>query len=249
MENPRISETTREKLEEAAVSVFMEQYAKALDAGIDKKMEECAGDEFPPELDKRCRALIEQEYAKERNKRCRKSALRVLRSAAVVAVALLSLCSVLFVTVEAFRIPVMNFFAEHTSRYWQLSGKPDEDAILETFNPENPLDGIIPDEFVLTDLNGTWEGESMSAEYSNGNNSAIIFTISPSLNNAQLDTEDSLATPYKVMGYDALKLEEDGFTRITWLDEKNARILTLCATNISMEMVEHYAETVASLIG
>ena len=59
MDNPRINETTREKIEEAAVSVFMDQYAKALDAGIDQQIEACADNEFPPELEKRCRALIE----------------------------------------------------------------------------------------------------------------------------------------------------------------------------------------------
>ena len=41
MANPKISEETREKLEDAAVSVFMEQYAKALDAGMNKELEAC----------------------------------------------------------------------------------------------------------------------------------------------------------------------------------------------------------------
>lgn len=249
MDNPKISEDTREKIEEAAVAVFMDQYAAALDAAIDVKMEDCADMEFPPELDKRCRALIQQEYAKQKNKTRKKMALRVCRSAAVVAIALLSLCSVLFMTVEAFRIPVMNFFAEYTSQYWQLSGKPDTDTIQDTFNPENPLDGIIPDEFILSNLSGSWTEDSLVARYSNGEKATILFTVSPSLNNTQIDTEDSLATPYKVLGHEALKSEEDGFTRITWLDEENAKILTICATNISIEMVENYVEAVAFLIG
>lgn len=46
--------------DEMLVDAFMEKYAAALDAGVDDMMEECAGDEFPPELDARCRALIEQ---------------------------------------------------------------------------------------------------------------------------------------------------------------------------------------------
>lgn len=50
----------REEREEAMISVFMKQYAAALDAGTDAFMEQCAGGEFPPELDARCRALIEQ---------------------------------------------------------------------------------------------------------------------------------------------------------------------------------------------
>ena len=64
-----ISEETREKLEDATLSVFMDQYAKALDAGVDSLMEDCAEDTFPPELDQRIRKLIAKESAKERNKK------------------------------------------------------------------------------------------------------------------------------------------------------------------------------------
>lgn len=248
MENPKISETTREKLEDAAVSVFMEQYAKALDAGIDKIMEECSEDLFPPELEKRCRALIQQEYARERSRKRRKSALRMLRSAAVVAVALLSLCSVLFVTVEAFRLPVINFFVQKTERYWQISAQEAAEIIPEVFNPEDPLGGIIPDEFILTSLSGSWEKGYLNAEYINPNNAVIILLISPNNGNAQVDKEDALAIPYKVLEYDAVKAIEKERIRISWLDEKNNKIITLCATNISEEMVEIYAETVAELL-
>lgn len=248
MENPKISETTREKLEDAAVSVFMEQYAKALDAGIDKIMEECSEDVFPPELEKRCRALIQQEYARERSRKRRKSALRMLRSAAVVAVALLSLCSVLFVTVEAFRLPVINFFVQKTERYWQISAQEAAEIIPEVFNPEDPLGGIIPDEFILTSLSGSWEKGYLNAEYINPNNAVIILLISPNNGNAQVDKEDALAIPYKVLEYDAVKAIEKERIRISWLDEKNNKIITLCATNISEEMVEIYAETVAELL-
>ena len=248
MENPKISESTREKLEDAAVSVFMEQYAKALDAGIDQKMEECADDAFPPELEKRCRALIQQEYAKERGRKRRKSTLRVLRSAAVVAVALLSLCSVLFMTVEAFRLPVMNFFVQKTDRYWQMSGQENVDVIPEVFNPEDPLDGIIPDVFALSNIDGSWEKGLLSADYSDGNSATIIFAVTPYVNNTQIDTEDALAVPHKVLKHDAIKAVEKEYVRITWLDEENSKIFTIYAINVAEEMVAIYAEAVAELL-
>lgn len=248
MENPKISETTREKLEDAAVSVFMEQYAKVLDAGIDKKMEECAEDVFPPELEKRCRALIQQEYAKERSRKRRKSALRILRSAAVIAVALLSLCSVLFMTVEAFRLPVMNFFVQKTDRYWQISKQENANQIPDVFNPEDPLRNVIPDEYVLTSLIGSWEEGHITAEYNNQNNSGIILIISPNAGNAQVDAEDASATPYKVLLHNGVKSVEKERIRITWIDEENNKFITLYATNISENMVEIYAETIAELL-
>ena len=249
MANPKISEETREKLEDAAVSVFMEQYAKALDAGMNKELEACVEDAFPPELEKRCRALIQKEYAKERCRKRRKNALRVLRSAAVVAVALLSLCSVLFVTVEAFRLPVMYFFVHMSERYWQLSGQQNTDTIPEVFNPKDPLGGIIPDEFVLTNLFGSWVEGHINADYVKDDNTMISFIVTQTMNNAQVDTEEASAKPYSVLGHDAIMSVEGEFVRITWLDEEDARIITLFATNVSEEMVELYAETVATLLG
>lgn len=242
MEKPKISDVTREKLEEATVSVFMEQYAKALDAGIDKRIEECAGDEFPPELEKRCRALIQQEYAKAQKAKHRKSVLRVLRSAAIVAVALLSLCSVLFMTVEAFRMPIMNFFIEKTDRYWQLSAKPNEDRVFESFNEENPLDGIIPDEFVLLNVSGTLEEGNLFAEYSNDNKSTLLFFVDRSIGKLQIDDENAFVSECKVAGHDAKLYVESETVRLAWLDENLSLTFNLCATNVSQEAVACFAE-------
>lgn len=247
MDNPKISEDTREKIEEAAVAVFMDQYAAALDAAIDVKMEECVDMEFPPELDKRCRALIQQEYAKQKSKARRKIVFRVCRSAAVVAIALLSLCSVLFMTVEAFRIPVMNFFAEYTNRYHQVSGIADSDLIPDGFNTENPLDGVIPDDFALTNLTGTWEEGCLSADYSNDNNAIISFAISPSSENVQVDSEDAQVVPFDLLGHKALKSVENNFVRITWIDEPTSLIFSLCAVDVSEKAVLAFAETLAMM--
>lgn len=246
MDNPKISEETREKLEEATVSVFMEQYAKALDVAMNQKMEECADDVFPPELEKRCRALIQQEYAKERNRKRRKNALRALRSAAVVAIALLSLCSVLFMTVEAFRVPVINFFTEHTNSYWLLSEKPNIDKIEETFNEENPLDGIIPDDFSLIALSGTVEEGNLVAKYSNGSKATITFFVDTSLGKLQIDAENAAVSESGVAGHDASIYVEGDSVRLAWLDGNVSRAFSIYATNVSQDAVESFAEAVAT---
>lgn len=247
MENPRISESAREKLEEATVAVFMEQYGQVLDAGINEYMEDSSAEEFPLELDERCRALIQKEYAKVKNKERKKCVLRVLRSAAVIAVVLLSLSSVLFMTVEAFRIPVMNFFIEKTDRYRQLSGEPNENLTEECFNEENPLDGIIPDGFVLTDVSGTLEAGNLIAKYSNANNSTILFVVELSHGNLQIDDEDAIVTECKIAGHDANICLEKNEVCVAWLDENISRVFILCATNVSQNAVMSFAESVASI--
>ena len=220
----------------------MEQYAKALDAELNQKMDECVGEEFPPELDKRCRALIQQEYKKAQNKNRRKSALRVLRSAAVVAMVMLSLSSILFMTVEAFRLPIMNFFVEKTDRYWQMTANPKEDSISATYNLENPLDGIIADIFELTSLSGSVESGDLIAKYSYEDSAEITLFVNLSNGSLQIDCENAIVTDATVAGHAAKLYEKADSISLVWLDDNISRAFSICAVNVTNETVTYIAE-------
>ena len=245
MDNPKLSEAAREQLEEATVAVFMEQYAKALDAGIDKKLEECADEEFPPELEKRCRALIEKEYAKSKSEKRRKGVVRFLQRAAIVVVALLSLSSVLFMTVEAFRLPVMNFFIEKTDRDWQMTANPDKNTLPTVFDPKDPLGDLISADFVLTELNGSIESGDLRAKYNNSDKSDITLFAGYSLGSLQVDGENAVVSDAKVAGHDAQLYIEGNTIRLAWLDENISRAFRIYAVNVSEEMVVYLAEAFA----
>ena len=247
MENHKISDATREKYEDAVVSAFMEQYAAALETGIDREMEVCQQNEFPAELDKRCMELIQREHAKKKRQAWSKQFLRVCRSAAIFAVVLLAVCSILFVSVEAFRIPVLNFFIEKTDRYLQLSGKENADTIPETFDVNDPLGGIIPDSFVLSSVEGAWGTACYTATYSDEFGAGYRFEVLTSDGNAQLDSEDAQVVPTKLLGYDAKICIEDNQIQISWLDENLSKIFTISAVNVSEETVLICAEEVAAI--
>ena len=247
MDKVTLSETTREKVEEAMLSVFMEQYGAAMDAGVEIKMAECADMEFPPELDKRIQKLIAGAQAEKKKKQRRKAALRVLRSAAAVIMVLLSVSSVLFMTVEAIRIPVMNFFVERTDRYWQLSDAPSTDSIPTGFDPANPLEGILPIDFVLTHMDGSWETSYLSADYRNENGAVITLLVHPSDSNVQIDSEDSNVSNIKIAGYDTIVFVEGNTIRVSWLIDEISRAFTLCATDITKDTVFLFVEDFLNL--
>ena len=248
MQTLPISEETREKLEDATLSVFMDQYAKALDAGIDSMVEECAEDAFPPELDQRIQKLIAKESARERNKTRRKTAQRVLSRAAAVVVVLLGACSVLFVTVEAFRLPIMNFFVEKTDSYWQMSGKEKNDAIPTGIDEKDPLGGIIPDDFSLSGIKGNWGSVCYMATYSNEDGAIFSFEVLTSDGNSQIDSEDAQITPTKLLGHDAQIMVEGNTIQVSWLDENRSTIFKISATNVAEEVVLNCVEAVAELL-
>lgn len=245
MEYQKENITARERLEEAMVAAFMDWYAQALTEEIDKKIEECAGDAFPEELDNRCRALIEQANRKAKNKKRRKSVLRVLRSAAVVAVVLVGLFSVLFVSVEAFRLPVMNYFLEKTDRYWHVSSQPIV-WVPERINPENPLENIIPDDFMLVHVDGEWESGNFNAEYFNGRKSKVTLMVFPSGGMGQIDTEGAYITQCEIGGYPAVMATEDYAVRLMWTDESTSSVYTILTMYIAEDVVINIAEEFAA---
>lgn len=247
MQTLPISEETREKLEDATLSVFMDQYAKALDAGVDSLMEDCAEDTFPPELDQRIRKLIAKESAKERNKKRRKTALRMLRSAAAAIVLLLGACSVLFVTVEAFRIPVMNFFMEKTNLYWEISTGDGETKEPETFNEENPLEGILSQEFELVFLDGSLESGNLIADYSSDKEASVSLYINFATGNNQTDTENAAASKFKLAGQDAVISIEGEVVRITWINYDIAKVFSLRTVNVDENEAIDIAANLVSL--
>lgn len=246
MEYKKENITARERLEEAMVAAFMDRYAQALDAGIDRKMEECANDIFPEDLDRRCRALIAQESKKTQNKKRRKSALRVLRSAAVIAVVLISLFGVLFVSVEAIRLPIMNYFFEKTDRFWQVSQYPTKRWESDGVNQENPLENIIPDDFMLVHVDGEWESGNFSADYFNGRKSKVTLMVSPSDGMIQIDTEGAYITQCEIGGYPAVLATEDYAVRLMWTDESTSRVYTIFTMYVAEDVVINFAEEFAA---
>ena len=244
MEKPRISESTREKLDEAAVSVFMDQYAAALNAGIDRTIEDSATIEFPPELDKRCQALIAHETHKQLCRTNVKRTLRMLRSVAAVVMILLSVSSILFITVEAFRIPVISFFVEKHDSYLEFRSKPKENEIVISFNPDDPLGNILSDEYVLVDIDIQWQDGMVIASYCSDSKANIFFSIDPSVSTMRMDDENASSHHFRLFDHDAYILTEGDMIRLVWMDAGTDRTFTLCSDGVEKETLIAIAETI-----
>lgn len=249
MKNSKITDETRDKYVDATVAVFMDQYAAILDAGIDEELADTKHNDFPPELDERCRALIGKEFEKKKKLAFKQSIMRVCRSAAVVAIALLSICSVLFVSVEAFRNPIINFFIEKKDGYWEVSGENPENAVPAEIDFNDPLAEIVPSNFELVFIENAWDVGRLFANYSDGAGAEIFFSITPKKGAVQADTEDASAMPFQLFNHNALLSVEGNEIRLTWSNEQEDEIFTLCATNLSEETVLTMGEEVALKFG
>lgn len=112
-----------------------------------------------------------------------------------------------------------------------------------TINPDDPLRGVLPETFVLTEYTGTWDPEEMLfVRYEDNNNSKVYFFADPIGGKVMMDTEDAEVTRFRIKEYDAVMTEEDIFVQLLWIDEELEVYFTLYTINVEAEQVIRYAE-------
>jgi len=165
----------------------------------------------------------------------------------VVLAVLLGTFSVLFMTVEAIRIPIMNLFIELRDTYMVISTQDPEELIVDTFKMQDPLSGIVPEGFEFYYAEGY--SETLHAGYRNNNEGTItLFIASNDNRNTVLDSEDAEITHFRMQGHDAIMLVEDNSTILFWTDNKHEIEIILTASNIDSELVMDTALGLSELL-
>ena len=242
MSKKNIDKQVYEQYVDATVALFMEHYGMALtDATMQTKTSEPSCSEA---LDMRCMTAIRKECAKLRRKELWKSTKRVLRSAAVLVVALLSLSSVLFMTVEAFRLPIINFYIEQGDGYWAITGKSGDDlgsAASGEFNPQDPLAGLLTEGYQLEKVSGDLE-RGIRAAYINSQGDRIRFVIT----RAPVITVDSENAPiskeYLIAGCAGVYVHKDGLFQLGWVNKETNMSYLLSSDSLTEEELLSVAE-------
>ena len=217
---------------DASVALFMQYYCDILDEGIANIDDLSAEGEriaFPEDLDKRCRSLIKRTVKRKKVRQAMRYAGKAFRSVCRVAVACLALMSLLFVTVEAVRIPIISYFIEHSENSFFEFGTYDssgEDGTDEIFDLTDPLRGIIPREYQITMQEGLIIS-NFTVIYSDSNNNSIYLSAQPinSISGVDLDGADSIQE-FKLYNCDAVLVTENGTTRMMIIDEEHAATFT-----------------------
>ena len=252
--NNNISRDVYERYIDAATALFMEYYSCDMGENIRKEIEAEDTEAFtlPKELDDRCRELIKKECATRHRNNYWKSVVKGLRYVAAFAVILLAAASVLFVSVEAIRIPIISYYVENSEGYWELSSS-DKDTAKDNellFDVSDPLFGLLPDEYELMVLDGETL-DSLVAIYQNDNGEQVFFSAANSNNsNIQIDSEGAqISQTYQILGKDIILVKEDSETRLAWIDEELSTSFVLIATNMQTEslltITEHLIKTIS----
>ena len=236
---------------DSTVDLFMECYDDVLTEEIHKEVETLKKQEvdFPDSLDKRCRALIKRERIRSRRKQNTKVLLKGLRYVAIFAVALLSLSSLLFMTVEAFRVPIINFFIEKNEGYWIITGEEEaQNPSSGSIDLADPLAGMIPKEYELILLDGD-SLDNLTAIYAKESSDEVFLTIGPSKDSIQIDAEDmEFSNECEIAGCEAVLVKEDGTLRLVWMQKDVECLFTLASNSLTDAEIVAIAEELTNRI-
>lgn len=251
MNNLKIDKELEEQYLDASVALFMDQYVQLLSQKLDQEMEndnDYVELIYPESLDQRCRQLIKDEHTRIRRKKRLVTAKKVLNRAAIIVVAFLALGSVLFMTVDAIRIPIMNFFVEKQRDSWHITGALQdttkvESSGLSAIDFSNAYANRIPREYELTEILEDSE-ETFVGIFGNSLGQEIRFSVNPAGASIRVDSENAdIAKDILVCNYPGVLLVEDEYCRLVW--HQDEALIGIVSKNMGHESVLSLAEVIA----
>lgn len=240
MNNDRMDELN-EQLEDAYFALLLNRYAESEGKKQQEEYEKAAArNELPPvpeDLDAKCRDLIRKSSAKGRRKQLIQRTLPRIGRLAAVLLIVIGLCTTLVFSVDALRIPVMNFIIDQYGKFTSIGNNVYVPTTDPTDNSpssaiDSPLAGLLPDNFELINYS-LFDGNTMICSYQGPNNCVLSFSISNYDGGLNIDTEDAITDPINLLGHEGLLIDKGSKLSIVWLDTSSNKTYCITATRMT----------------
>lgn len=226
-----------ERYEEAALSFLMEKYAEEDGARILQEFEDASknGDvpEVPAELDAKCRQIIQSSFAKQDIKYHLRQITKGLAKVAVFVFVFLGIATTVVLSVDALRIPVLNFLLEKHDRYSSISFSAEETTPFSDDLMGRIYDAPIPEGYELV-IQNIESDNSVTLCYENEASHAITIIVLPMDVTSCVDTEDADQVEIDVNGHQAFFVEKEGF-HIVWADKEKNLLYNVFASGLDTD--------------
>lgn len=226
-----MNDQRRRKIEdtwaEASLELLMDDYAEQSGEVLWQEFQRDAECAMPENLDEACQDLIHTSFSKSIQKNRVKNISTRLKQlapqackAAMIAFAMVGAMATLTLSVEAIRVPVLNFFLTQEERYTIISSGALQETPPETYN-FSEIKNILPSDYDIIyeqiHSNGLYV---LRCEDQQGNR----ITVHVGNRNSQLyiDTEDASQECVEINGFPALLVKKDGLHII--IDHLNAAL-------------------------
>lgn len=243
-----------ESYEDAAAALFMDLYAQSIrlpDA-------EALQSENSAQFQSRCNKLFRKYQNHQNGRKLIKGTGRFLKGVAVLVIAALSLGSALFMTVEAVREPIVRFYAKQQDGHMEISVNKDaldytspyQDAPIKSFNEQDPLGFLLPDDYALDSVTGTIAYGYYSLYRTIDGENYTAFDCLPSESILNINTENCNVTEFEISGEKAILSENQTNTSVVlvWHNARLNKMLQLTTTDLSKEELILMAEALNNAI-
>jgi len=231
--NDRQRQQLVEQCEEAELTLLMYDYAREegrqLAKEYDEAQENGALPEVPEELDRKCRALIDVTFAKMERKTRLKRIVRSAAKAAAVLFVVLGVMATTVMSVDALRVPVLNFIMDQSGRFSTI--KIEDCSIDESVGLDvlQRLDACLPDGF--QEVQRSNSNHYISVSYVDDEERSVSFAGRPASDELIIDTENVEYSEVKINGVDVAFLRKEKLT-VIWVDQKVQRVYTFSAIGL-----------------
>lgn len=243
------SQDIYEQYVDAAAALIMDQYATAMQENIAASATEHI--EISENLNNRCHKIMKQRLAKRQRKYTIKRCFHLARTVAMIVLMCFGVVGILFTTVEAVRIPIINFFIEQNDGYLEISGA-DASHSENTQNAEIGTEktdlfaSVLPKGYQLIVRDISNAGNTF-AVYGNEDGEHITIAIEPFHGILHVDTEGATyVEKTTVLSYEAVITENDG-CQITWLNTDANLLYLIDATDLSQVEIKNLAENIEKI--
>ena len=225
-----------DQYDDVTFALLMDEYAEEEGARLRKEFEEAqaAGEvtDTSDALDEKCLQMIHRDFAKKRGKNNIRKIIRMTSKVAVAVMVFLGVAATTIMSVDAFRIPALNFILEHFDEYSSLTfsdaTQPQKHKTAELF------DSLLPDDY--TEISSTITENVTMVVYQNSVGNMAQLYVTPAGGEVKVDTEDALYSEIELADYKAILLEEEGY-QVMWTIPEDGLLFTVQSDGLTKEAV------------
>jgi len=232
-----------EQYENAAMELLMDEYAQA--DGESLWQDYCAvqsrGDapEIPEALDQACMRGIRAYFEKEKRHARLKQTMRRICIAACVSILLVAASATLVMSVEALRVPTLNYLLTHFDSFAMLSFSEEAKGWVE--DNERIMESIghlIPDGYEVELDSPSYYG-SVCLVYKNDQGHIISFVAVSMDGSLSVNTENAEVETVIINGYPGMYIEyiEKDSCQVVWSNVEQKRTYCLYASALDSKLL------------
>lgn len=231
--------------DDAVFALLMDKYAESEGSRLQKEFEDAMASgevlEVPTDLDQKCRKIIYHNFSKQRRKRQTQKVLQFTCKVAVFILIFLGLSLTTVLSVEALRIPFLNYFIKHQEKYSSISVP--NSSYTEYIDNTNPLGTLLPSDYQILYV----DDDDMNSEYTiyqNSDGDIVRFYAMVVDGEYSFDTEDATHTMINLLDYNALLISENGY-EILWMNGDTSTLYSFSSTCMEKDEFLTFSEALA----